>query len=177
MHAGRVTLLTVIVGVAGGAGVSVGAPESLPPGSAQTGRDLFTGAHRLQNGGAPCGACHALGGEGIAFAASLGGELATDLATLEPEALDGLLETLPFPTMAPIYDGRALTPAERADLTAYLIPAAKKGPPTGTWHFEACGALVAGVLFLGLVLASRRRKPASRARLLARAQHSHGGSR
>jgi len=177
MHAGRVALLAVAVGVAGGAGVSVGAAEFPLPGSAQAGRDLFTGARRFQNNGAPCGACHALGGEGIAFTASLGGELATDLATMEPEALDGLLETLPFPTMTPIYEGRALTPAERADLTAFLIPAAKKGPPTGTWHFEACGALVAGVLFLGLVLASRRRKTPSRARLLTRAPHSHGGSR
>jgi len=177
MYAGRVVRLAVIVGVAGAAQVSVGASESLPPGSAQAGRDLFTGARRFQNGGAPCFACHALGGEGIAFTASLGGELATDLATMEPEALDGLLEALPFPTMTPIYDGRALTPPERADLTAFLIPAAKKGPPTGTWHFEACGALVAGVLFIGLVFASRRRKPPSRARLLARAQHSHGGSR
>jgi hypothetical protein len=118
-----------------------------------------------------------LGGEGIAFTASLGPELSTDLATMDPEALDGLLDALPFPTMTPIYDGRALTPAERADLTAFLIPAAKKGPPTGAWHFEVCSTLIAGLLFLGLALASRRRKRPSRARLLDRALHTHGGSR
>ncbi|MGA8890256.1 MAG: hypothetical protein WB493_01720, partial [Anaeromyxobacteraceae bacterium] len=97
--------------------------------SAEAGRDLFTGARAFQAGGAPCGACHALGGEGLAFTASLGPELSSGLATMEPEALDGLLEALPFPTMVPIYDGHALTAAERADLVAFLIPAARQGPP------------------------------------------------
>jgi len=149
----------------------------LAPGSAAVGRELFVGSRPFRNGGAPCGACHGLGAEGVAFTASLGPELATDLAAMEPEALAGLLETLPFPTMTPLYDGRALTPEERADLAAFLVPAAKKGPPTATWRFEACGALVAAVLFLGLALASRRRKAPSRVRLLESAHPSHRGAR
>jgi hypothetical protein len=79
--------------------------------------------------------------------------------------------------MVPVYEGHALTPAERADLAAFLIPAATRGPPTGAWHFELGGALVASALFLGLAVAWRRRKPPSRARLLARAAHHPGGSR
>lgn len=146
-------------------------------GSIEAGRDLFTGARPFQNGGAPCGACHGLGGEGMAFTASLGPELSSGLATMDPASLDGLLEALPFPSMTPVYEGRALTAAERADLVAYLIPAAGKGPPQEAWHFEASGALVAVLLFLGLALAWRRRKPPSRARLLARAAHLQGGSR
>jgi mono/diheme cytochrome c family protein len=145
--------------------------------SAAAGRALFTGARPLQNGGAPCGACHALGGEGLALTASLGPELSSGLATMEPEALDGLLETLPFPSMVPIYDGRALTPSERADLVAFLIPAARQGLPRDAWRFPAAGAAVAVLLFLGLALAWRRRKPPSRARLLARAARLQGGSR
>jgi len=166
MRAVRVALLSLLVGVAGAAESSAGA-----------GRALFIGSRPFQNGGAPCGACHALGGEGVAFTASLGPELSTSLAVMEPDALDGLLDALPFPTMTPIYEGRALTPAERADLVAFLIPAAKQGPPRDAWRFEACGAFIAVLLFLGLALAWRRRKAPSRARLLARAQHSHGGSR
>ncbi len=149
----------------------------LTAGDASAGRALFTGARSLANGGAPCGACHALGGEGVAFTASLGPELSSSLASMDPEALDGLLETLPFPTMTPIYDGHALTVAERADLVAYLVPAAQKGPPRDGWHFEACGALVAVLLFAGLALAWRRRKAPSRDRLLSRAHAVSGGSR
>ena len=96
---------------------------------------------------------------------------------MDPASLDGLLEALPFPSMTPVYEGRALTPAERADLVAYLIPAAAKGPPRDAWHLEACGLAVALLLFLGLALARRRRKAPSRARLLARAAHFQGGSR
>jgi hypothetical protein len=169
MRAGRVVLLALLaltIGVAGAAEPSVAA-----------GRDLFIGSRPFQNGGAPCGACHALGGEGLAFTASLGPELSAGLSGMEPEALDGLLEALPFPTMTPIYEGHALTPAERADLTGFLIQAARKGPPRNAWHFELYGLIGAAVLFLGLALAWRRRKPPSRARLLARAAHLPGGSR
>jgi hypothetical protein len=96
---------------------------------------------------------------------------------MDPEALDGLLETLPFPTMVPVYDGRALTASERADLVAFLIPAARQGPPRDTWRFPAAGAAFAVLLFLGLAIAWRRRKAPSRARLLARAARLQGGSR
>ena len=111
-----VVVWLLAAGVAGAAGPSRG------------GRDLFTGARPFRNGGAPCGACHGLGGEGLAFTASLGPELSSGLATMDPASLDGLLEALPFPSMTPVYEGRPLTPAERADLVAYLIPAAGKGP-------------------------------------------------
>jgi len=168
MRAVRVALLSLLV-----AGTA-GAAEP----SASAGRALFIGSRAFQGGGAPCGACHGLGGEGGAFTASLGPELSSGLATMDPAALDGLLEALPFPSMVPVYEGRPLTPAERADLVAYLIPAAKQGPPRDTWRFEAYGALVALLLFLGLALAFRRRKAPSRGRLIDRAYPSHsGGSR
>jgi len=166
MRSGRIVVVALLSGVAAAAEPS-----------AVTGRDLYTGARPFRNGGAPCGACHGLGGEGIAFTASLGPELSSGLATMDPASLDGLLEALPFPSMTPVYEGRALTPAERADLVAYLIPAAAKGPPRDAWHLEACGLAVALLLFLGLALARRRRKAPSRARLLARAAHFQGGSR
>jgi mono/diheme cytochrome c family protein len=172
MRAGRVVLLalwTLAVGVADGV---AGAEPSLA-----AGRDLFIGSRPFQHGGAPCGACHGLGGEGLAFTASLGPELSAGLSGMDLAALDGLLEALPFPTMMPVYEGHALTPAERADLTAYLVQAATKGPPRNAWHFELYGLIGAVVLFLGLALAWRRRKPPSRARLLARAANLHGGSR
>jgi mono/diheme cytochrome c family protein len=177
MPARRVALWVPFLGLAIAAGPSRAAEPSPRPPSPEVGRALFIGSRPFQNGGAPCGACHGLGGEGIAFTASLGPELSRSMSGLEPADLEALLEALPFPTMAPIYDGRALTPAERADLAAFLVPAARQGPPRDAWRFEACGAFVAVLLFLGLALAWRRRKPPSRARLLARAHPSQGGTR
>ena len=169
MPLSRTILWIVFAGIAG-----VATAETQP--SADAGRALFIGARRFEKGGAPCGACHALGGEGLAFTASLGPELSMTLADLDAPAVGGLLESLPFPTMTPIYDGRPLTPAERTDLAAYLVAAARQGAPQDAWRFGAWGAAVAALLFIGLSLASRRRKGSSRARLLARV-HLEGGSR
>lgn len=143
--------------------------------SAATGRDLFLGARPFQNGGAPCGACHAVGGEGLAFAGSLGPELSTGLASMDDASLDGLLETLPFPTMAPIYEGHPLTPAERADLAAFLRATAGAGAPREGNAFVPWGVAAGALLFLALGLGGRGRGSA-RARLLARPP-SQGGSR
>ncbi len=145
-------------------------------GDPATGRGLFFGSRPLQNGGAPCGACHGVGGEGLAFSATFGPELSAGLAGLDPEAVDGLLESLPFPSMTPVYEGRPLTPAERADLVAFLVPAVTQGPPAADWRFESLGLAGAALGFLALAVAWRRRKAPSRDRLLARAHHSHGGS-
>ena len=115
----------------------------------------------------------------MAFTASLGPELSTGLAAMDPAALDGLLEALPFPTMTPVYEGRALTPAERADLVAYLIPAAKQGPPARRLALRGLRRRSSRcLLFLGLALAWRRRKaplpgPPARPRRTPRS----GGSR
>jgi mono/diheme cytochrome c family protein len=83
MRAGRVVLLalwTLAVGVADGvAGAALAAEPSLA-----AGRDLFIGSRPFQNGGAPCGACHGLGGEGLAFTASLGPELSAGLSGMRP---------------------------------------------------------------------------------------------
>jgi len=170
MRARDLLLLTLVAGVAG-AQTPAGAPRA---GSAAAGRALFLGSRAFQNRGAPCGACHALGGEGLAATASLGPELSASLSGVDPEMLDGLLEALSFPSMVPVYAGRALTPVERADLAAYLSEAVKRGPPRRVRRFELLGAVGAAVLLVGPALASRRRKPSSRARLLARAYGATG---
>ncbi len=175
----RASVLALLALAAGAASAADPGAAAAPPGagSAETGRGLFIGARPFRNGGPPCGACHAVGGQGLAFTASLGPELSATVSAMDPAALESLLETLPFPTMAPIYDSRALTPAERADLVAFLVPAAQRGPPRDGWRFEAWGAALAGLLFLGVALAWRRRKAPTRARLLARAGELQGGSR
>ncbi len=136
-------------------------------GEASRGAALFSGASAFRNGGPPCGACHAAGGRGALLAASLGPELSQSFDGMPPEAIDGLLQDLPFPTMAPIYAGHALTPEERADLSAYLASITGVPPPRA--NAIAGTATGIGALFLlALALRARRRKPPTRSTLTAR---------
>jgi hypothetical protein len=142
-------------------------------GDAMAGRALFIGARALRNGGSPCGACHAIGGESAPFAASLGPELSQSFDGLDDTAIAGLLEDIPFPTMAPIYAGRPIAPDERADLTAFLLQASGK-PAPGGGRVAVYAGLLAGALLLVMGAAARRRPGSARAELLARAR---GGAR
>jgi mono/diheme cytochrome c family protein len=145
------------------------AAAQAPAGDPMAGRALFIGARPLENGAAPCGACHGIGGQGAAFAASLGPSLSASFDGLDAAAVDGMLEDPPFPTMAPIYGGHPLTPVERTDLTAFLLQAGGEAAPGGG-RVAAYAALVAaaGLAFVGLL--GRRRKGSTRAELLARAR-------
>jgi mono/diheme cytochrome c family protein len=168
---GLVSLVCLALSVA-----SAGAAEPAAP-SFEGGRALFTGEKSTHNGGPPCGACHAVAGEGLAFAGSLGPELSTAVKELDADGLAGLLELLPFPTMAPLYDAHPLTPEERADLAAFLLPVAQRGVPAFGWQLPLSAASIVVPLALGLALAWRRRKGPTRARLVARATAAPGGQR
>ena len=145
-------------------------------GDAARGRALYIGSVPLQRGGAPCGACHAIGGQGAAFAATLGPDLATTFDGVPPDALDGLLSDLPFPSMVPVYEGRALTPAERADVAAFLVASTGK-PLAGAGGVLGLAAAIAAAGVLGLGLAARRRRGPVRTEMLERARGARGGGR
>ncbi|HEY6106064.1 MAG TPA: hypothetical protein VIV59_08790 [Anaeromyxobacteraceae bacterium] len=140
------------------------------------GRDLFIGATPFLKGGAPCGACHAIGGQGAAFAATLGPELSASFTGMSAADMDGLLADPPFPTMVPLFAGRALEPAERADLGAFLSDAAGK-PPPGAERIVAWAALVAATCLAAAAWAARWRNGSLREELRAKALPTHGGSR
>lgn len=152
------------------------AADPAGPGDPGRGRDLFIGATAFRNGGAPCGACHAIGGERAAFGAALGPELSTSFAGMSPTDLDGLLADMPFPTMVPVYAGRALEPAERADLAAFLLGAAGI-PPPGAEPFLGWAAAAAAAFLVAAAAAARRRRGSLRDELRSRALPTHGGSR
>ncbi len=110
-----------------------------PVGNAESGRELFTGAKKFENGGPPCMGCHSIGGIG----ALGGGALGPDLSRIPGKAIAAILgaKALP-PTMDPIFNpttGRTpITPQEVADLAAFTDTAASAERST-----SAVGVLLA----------------------------------
>lgn len=145
------------------------APRPAPArGDADRGKNLFTGADRLDRGGPPCLSCHSVAGIGALGGGALGPDLTTASAKYGGlRALRGLLSSLPFPTMTPIYRKRPLTAAEQADLAAFLERASRsERPGSAAWALLLLG-LGGVVLFCLLVaLAWPRRALSVRRRLL-----------
>jgi mono/diheme cytochrome c family protein len=126
-------------------------------GDPSVGRELFTGARRLENGGAACISCHAVAGIG----ASGGGMLAKDLteaAATYGDALPELVRAAPFTVMRAVFGPQPLTEAEVADLSAFLVEAAASGQAgSSSLAFPLSG--LAGAILLGALagLAGRGR--------------------
>jgi mono/diheme cytochrome c family protein len=153
-------------------GVARAQGEPIPAGDPGAGRALFVGARSFAQGGPPCGACHGIAGQGLALSANYGPDLSGTHAALGDDGLDAILTDLPFPSMTPVYEGRALDAAERAHLTAFLRAAGGQAPARDTAAFAIHGALGAALALAGLFLAGRRRLRSVRERLV-----SHGGTR
>jgi mono/diheme cytochrome c family protein len=162
----RSPLALVVLLATSGAPARAADPPA-PPGDPLRGRALFIGAVRFEHGGSPCGACHAVGGQGRAFAAGLGPELSRSFDGLDAPAVDSLLQDLPFPSMTPVYADRPLTPPERADLAAFFGQVAGAPPPGALGVAGYAGAL-ALVCMAGMAVVARRRKGPARAGLLDR---------
>ena len=90
-------------------------------GGAAVGEKLFLGRVGLENGGPACHACHSAGTHTDLGGPTLGPDL-TDLAQRYggTEAVAAALVNPPSATMQPVFDGKALTDQERADLGAYF---------------------------------------------------------
>jgi mono/diheme cytochrome c family protein len=152
-------------------------PELSAAADARRGEALYVGSTPLQNGGAPCLACHGLSGHGLAFGASFGPDLSAAAETYDAETLAAVLEDVPFPSMEPIYRSHAITAGERANLAAFLLEARAAVAPTDTLArllLEA-GVVAAVILALLVVLYRRRMPPVSAA--LSRARQAEGGTR
>jgi mono/diheme cytochrome c family protein len=123
-------------------------------GDPRQGEALFSGTAFFAQGGAPCLACHGIAGAGLGMAA--GASFAIDLTSMYAdygaEGVAAILESLPFPSMEPIYASRPLTAAEQADVTAFLAQVAGRPPlqagPRVAWHVVVGGAIVFGLLVL-----------------------------
>jgi mono/diheme cytochrome c family protein len=150
------------------------AADAAPSADARAGERLFVGRTRLANGGAPCLACHALSGRGLAWSASFGPDLTASGEAYDAETLGSILEDVQLPSMEPVYRGRPITARERADLAVFLLeprtPAVRDGRLLLAVE-AGVGALLLGGAF---AVVARRRMPRVKDALARRAQ---GGSR
>lgn len=105
----------------------------LLPSDAAAGRELFTGAKKLQNGAPSCISCHTVGGLGGAFG---GGALGPDLTQASSrlggaKALASWLVAPLTPIMKPVFQKHPVHESEILPLVAYLQQASESERPTG----------------------------------------------
>jgi len=116
------------------------------------GRDLFLGHRRLQQGGAPCFACHNVrgggGNEGVMGGGTLGPDLTFVYARLGEKALTPALAQTATPIMHAVYGEAALESDEQFALKAYFARLARDG----TYPPRERDFLLLGSEGMGLVL-------------------------
>lgn len=135
-----------------------GAPAAPAPaiptsGNAQRGRALFLGSQPLTNGGTACVSCHSSSDIGVLGGGSMGPDLTQVMTRYGEPGLATSLASLPFPTMAGIFNQRPLTPEEQADLYAYFAQTNTQQPKVLTaglfWGLGTVGTMVLFLLMLG----------------------------
>ncbi len=144
--------------------------ESLPAGSPDVGRELFTGKIRFRNGGPACASCHSIAGLPFPNGGTLGPDLTGVSRKLGPHGLEVATKTLYFHVMTAIYDTHPLTLEERADLVAFFDQAATQPKPRLNTQIVALIAFVGFLTLLSIThfmwrdrLKSVRRKMVERA--------------
>jgi cytochrome c553 len=142
-------------------------------GDAARGARLYTGEAAFANGGAPCLGCHGIAGFGLAGGANYGPDLTGMFENFGDEGIADILQSLPFPSMEPIYATRPLTAEEQADLRAFF--AKVTGAPVANNGLLFGEALSGVALFLGAVLLFGRERLRGVRRSLSTRVHSQGG--
>ncbi len=153
-------LATAATGAAAQPSASATEATSAPAvqGNAESGKDLFTGVVRFQNGGPPCMACHSVGGIGALGGGQLGPDLTKVVERLGGAAgVNAFIAGTPTPTMRAVWSQRPLTDQERANVVGFLSQAAvTQRPVQAIWQLAGLAAL--GVVILLTIAAWRWRK-------------------
>jgi len=190
--ASLIAYLEAAGGTAGGGGSTTTTPATTTPaettpatttpaavaGNAAAGHDLFTGSTQFANGGPPCMSCHTIAGLSGLGGGNVGpvADLTNAAAKYGGEAgLTGVLTTIAFPTMQPIFANQPLTPQEVADLVAFIAAAPQQGAAATSSTGKFIGlafAVIGGLVLLSLVV-WRRRLIAVRRPLVSRSTSRH----
>jgi cytochrome c2 len=142
-----------------------------PTGDAESGRELFVGNRRLQNGGPPCMSCHSISGIGALGGGTLGPDLTNAFKDLGGESgVESFLSTTPTPTMSAVWSKHPLTPQEIANLTAFIKEGAvTQRPPAVLGQLIVLAIIGAIVLVIIFAAYWRRRLRGVRMPLVGRA--------
>jgi len=150
-----------------------------PVGDPEKGKALYVGSAPFAKGGAPCLACHGIAGAGLGLAA--GATYAPDLTSMYEdygeEGVIAILESLPFPSMEPIYASRSLTTGEQADVMAFLAQVSGQPPLQAGRQVAGHVAVGVAILFGLLVLFGWGRLKGVRQPLVDRVRKGKGESR
>jgi hypothetical protein len=122
------------------------------------------------NGGPACVACHDDDALGVPGGGTMGPDLTHAASRMGPQGVATALQTLYFPTMAPIFDAHPLAPSERAALAAFLAtPTTNPERESMVTVAMGAAAIVLGLVFLVITgVAGRSRVRSVRLAMLAR---------
>ena len=147
----------VIAYLANPAAAAGPAPTAIPAGAGNpaVGRMLFEGSLRMQNGGTPCMSCHTVNGVSAIGGGTLGPDLTNVVTRLGEPGVSAALANIQFPTMVNVFINKPLTPAEQADIVAFLVQANQMtAAPASQNTLVFLGIGAAGMLILfGVLLA------------------------
>ena len=123
---------------------------------ANNGAKLFDGTKSFENGAVACVACHNVNSSMVIS----GGTLAMDLSAMGGAIEYSLssIDAMSSDVMKAAYKGKMLTPAEIADIDAFLMKAAAEpGEGTGS-NFVMMALILAVILYVLLSMLNRRKK-------------------
>jgi hypothetical protein len=149
---------------------SLSSSTSSLTGEVETGKELFIGKRRFQNGGPACASCHSVASLPFPHGGTMAPDLTHEYSKLGPEGMHYALRTLYFPAMNALFLAHQLSDQEERDLLAFLEDAdSAKRINSHTGIFG--GAAVAGlVVLVGITWVSGRgRVDSVRHKLLRRA--------
>ena len=154
------------------------APAWAQQGDPLRGEALFVGTVSFAEGGAPCLACHAIGGHdlGQAAGASYGPDLTALFTDYGEDGVAGILEDpAAFESMQAIFAEHPLSDQERADLSAFFASVAES-EKTDIGARLTGHVVLATVIFLVLIGAfGWRRLQGVRKPLVEKARYGKGG--
>jgi len=139
--------------------------------NAATGKSLFEGSNRFDNGGPACLACHSIAGIGALGGGALGPDLTGAYGKFGEAGMASILATTPFETMSPIFDDHPLTDEEQVHLSLFLSQAAvSKRTAASVGQLALLGMAGAAFLLLGMQFLWRRRLREVRRPMVARSR-------
>jgi mono/diheme cytochrome c family protein len=147
------------------------APAPPTPEAIASGKALFMGRARMQNGGPACATCHTAAGIAFPYGGTMGPDLTKEYSKLGPQGLTVSLKTLYFPAMTALFQNRPLTATEQQQLAAFFQSIDQRKPPASPTRALVMLSVVvlAGLFFWTWLAVGRRRVRSVRQKLLEQA--------